>query len=47
MTTVEDMSTTRKPARYKGSRPRNQKKTCYADIGITGQLDTLAQRTPQ
>jgi hypothetical protein len=34
MTTVEDMSTTRKAAHYKGSRPRNQEKAHYADLRI-------------
>ena len=34
MTIVEDMSTTRKAARYKGSRPQNQENTDYADLRI-------------
>jgi len=34
MTPVEDMSTTRKAARYKGSRPQNQEKSIYAGLVI-------------
>ena len=34
MTTVDDLSTTRKTARYKGSRPRNQENSDYADLRI-------------
>ena len=34
MIPVEDMSTTRRAVRYKGSRPQNQENTDYADLVI-------------
>jgi hypothetical protein len=34
MTIVDDMSTTRKAARYKGSRPLAKEKPFYADLVI-------------
>ena len=34
MTTVKDMSTTRKAAHYKGSRPRNQENLEYAESRV-------------